>query len=559
MKKCLTKKAREVMGNYDMLNNAETVLVGLSGGADSVALTHFLHKHTTVNTIALHLNHLLRKDESDADAKFVKEFCDFLNIPLIYKEIDVKAYAMENKLGLEEAGRILRYKYLTQTAYEIEIKRIAAIPHVRIAAIPSVRIAAIPNARIAAIPNARIALAHTLNDRVETFLLNSARGSSLSGLISLKPIRTERFITPDNKNLDFNIIRPLIGCTREMVEDYCRRNDLKYITDSTNSSREFTRNRIRLDVIPQMKKVNPAYLDNMEKLILSLERENDFSAKIANDCYDECIIINNENKTTQNIALNYNVLSKNDKAIQYRIINRWLEENKIPSNNRLIMEIANLPKDGKINVIKNGYVQNINNMILFTHDNNSLKNIHNKFNDFKFMLSIGENNTPVGNFNLSIISIKELEIDTTQAFGCRLKNINKNSLIYFFDYDIIIGNVFVRSRCASDKITIKGRNVTKTLKKLFNEHKLNLDEREQTLIISDEEKPLVIIYPNNKTDINSKVTLTENTKKVICITQPILDWDPDFTKQTANEEKRLNNIVTEMENGEYYTLSDLEG
>mgnify|MGYP000253249413 FL=1 len=204
-------------------NEAVNVLVALSGGADSMALLHFFIQHKNklgiVKLSAAHINHMLRDDESERDENFVSEQCRALGIPLYLKKTDVAREAELSGEGLEEAGRRIRYDFF----YEIALKTSSVI-----------------------------ATAHTLSDSIETVLLNQARGCGLKGLYGIPPVRE---VTVDGKVL--KIIRPLIYCTRAEIEDFCRENGIRYVTDSTNSQTDFSRNRIRHIVVPSLKSINP--------------------------------------------------------------------------------------------------------------------------------------------------------------------------------------------------------------------------------------------------------------------------------------------------------------
>ncbi len=204
----MINKVLSAVNQYQMLENGESVVVALSGGADSVSLLHSL-KSLGFSVSAVHVNHNLRGQESDFDEEFCRNLCQKLEIPLTVVSVDVKSYAQQNKLSLEEAARVLRYKALQETAGEL-----------------------------------KIATAHTVNDSFETSLFNLVRGTGVSG-IGIPPVRG-------------NIVRPLINCTRQDVEAYLAQNGLGYVTDSTNLQENCSRNIIRLSVIPQLLRLNPS-------------------------------------------------------------------------------------------------------------------------------------------------------------------------------------------------------------------------------------------------------------------------------------------------------------
>ncbi len=206
-------KMQKALSDFSMLCDGDSVVVALSGGADSVALLYSLNSIKEIYNITLyacHINHLIRGDEAYRDEQFVVSLCKSLGIELFVKRVDVPLLAKEEKLSLELCGRKVRYEFFHELSEKL---------------------------------NAKVATAHTASDNVETVLYNIARGTSLNGLCGIKPVR------------DY-IIRPLILCSRDDVERYCNDNLLEYVTDSTNLSDDYTRNNIRHNAVPTLKSIN---------------------------------------------------------------------------------------------------------------------------------------------------------------------------------------------------------------------------------------------------------------------------------------------------------------
>ncbi len=198
----------------------ETVLVGFSGGPDSVCLLHFLHylaqkKHFEI--IAVHVHHGLRGKEADADARFCKAFCKQAAIPFILKKKAVRALAKKQDLSIEHAARKARY-----SAYSEAARQTGAT---------------------------KLALGHHADDQAETILLNLLRGTQLNGLCGI-PLRR-----PLNKQVE--IIRPLLCITRAEVEMYLKINKLTYVVDQTNQDTAYTRNWIRHELLPLLESKQP--------------------------------------------------------------------------------------------------------------------------------------------------------------------------------------------------------------------------------------------------------------------------------------------------------------
>lgn len=204
----ITKKLKE----HALINNGNSILIGLSGGADSVCLTHALHAmqdEMGLTLFAAHVNHGIRGSEADADEKFAVGFCEKLGIKCFTLHADIPSIARERGLSEETAGRIIRYEFFNDLCDKYNIDAVAT--------------------------------AHNKNDNAETIVMNFMRGSSVNGLSGI----------PFKRG---NIIRPLLDVSREEIEQYCRENDLGYVTDSTNLLYDYTRNKIRHTLIPLIRK-----------------------------------------------------------------------------------------------------------------------------------------------------------------------------------------------------------------------------------------------------------------------------------------------------------------
>lgn len=227
----LITKALSAIEQHAMIPPGSRLLCGVSGGADSVALLRLLVSHKEQLKIkelsVCHINHGLRGDESDRDERFVRDLCEKWGLPLrVYKE-DAAAYSAERGLSVEAGARELRYMLFSRSC---------------------------PREGL-------IATAHTLSDSMETLILNLARGTGLRGLTGIPPVRD-------------NIIRPLIDCTRAEVEEYLAREGVSYVTDSTNLTDDYTRNRVRRHILPELYKINPA-LDAAAARMITLLRQDD--------------------------------------------------------------------------------------------------------------------------------------------------------------------------------------------------------------------------------------------------------------------------------------------
>lgn len=447
----MIEKIRKTIKKYDLFSYGASITVGVSGGADSMALLSVLlslKDEFSLNISAVHVNHGIRGEEAQRDENFVRDFCKKNNVELkIYKR-DIPSEKLKTHESEEECARRLRYECFNDAS-----------------------------------KGSLIATAHTLSDCIETMLFNMARGSSLSGLCSVPAKRA-------------NIIRPLIDCTRADVEDYCRKNDLTFVTDSTNLSNDYTRNYIRHEILPQFSRINNDYISAFSRCLDFIREDNLFLEKLALDAL-------NEAKTDDGLLCG--VLLKNDITIIKRAVHLFLKkEYNISAESRHIELIVN-------NLSKKFTIQ-LNDKYFLSMDNALLKVLKKaKQKDYPEIyecLNIGLNETCAGTFAVSLINIENLrEI---------IKN-DSEVLAIYFDYDRINSSLILRNRKSGDKITLLKRNVTKSLKKLLCEMKIPQEERGRLLIIADDND---VIWAE-KVGINAKYAVDNTTKNVMFIKRVI--------------------------------------
>lgn len=324
----MRRKVLQTIRQYNMVQQGDRVLVGFSGGADSTALLTLLwqlREQLGITVMACHLNHCLRKEESERDEAFVRTFCQQREIPLVVVRADVKAGAAAAGQSVETYARKLRYQVFAQAAENLEALLHGDCPDLPQGSTvtfwegakeedvcsepdnnPQISAEACPtpdssnlktsaeNSRSTAdssnfeisaegvcpepdhrgrsatscsnfeisIGNFKIATAHTLNDNAETLLFYLARGTGLNGLGGIPPVRD-------------NIIRPLIDCSREEIEQFCAEQGLDFVHDSTNDSDDYTRNFIRHRLLPLMQGLNPSFLQGAQHLSQMAREEND--------------------------------------------------------------------------------------------------------------------------------------------------------------------------------------------------------------------------------------------------------------------------------------------
>ncbi len=274
---------RQSIQQYQMLRQGQCVLCALSGGADSIALLRALlavAQQMQWRIQACHINHMLRGEEAMRDEMFVRTQCDELGVPLTVKKQDVKAYALEHKMGTEEAARQVRYALLQECAADIAADKIA--------------------------------LAHTLDDNLETMLFHLVRGAGAQGLSGIPPVRD-------------NLVRPLIGVTRVQVEAFLAVLAQPYVNDSTNVSTQYTRNQIRHEIIPILQKINPRCAQAAGRTAQLLRQDNAYLAMQTEMFWQQHHTID-----AQGVHLSCKAIQTAPEALRGRLLRQALQASNIP-------------------------------------------------------------------------------------------------------------------------------------------------------------------------------------------------------------------------------------
>ncbi|MBO5852437.1 MAG: tRNA lysidine(34) synthetase TilS [Clostridia bacterium] len=235
----MLNKVIKTIDRYEMLKYADMVTVALSGGADSVCLLYILNELADrygVKISAIHINHMLRGEESNRDEAFVRELCKRENIPLTVKRIDITSLAEQTGESIELAARKARYNAFSQ------------------------------------IDTGVVATAHSADDNLETVIYNITRGSGLTGVCGIPPKRDI-------------YIRPLIACSRYEIEDYLRTKGATFVTDSSNLTDDYTRNFIRHNIVPMLKSINPSAEQTVTSMCSSLREDEEFLKTSAKRVY----------------------------------------------------------------------------------------------------------------------------------------------------------------------------------------------------------------------------------------------------------------------------------
>ncbi len=265
-------KVVETIRKHNLIEMNDKILVAVSGGPDSMALLHILQK-AGYNICVAHLNHGLREN-ANLEEEYVKKYCEEKNIPFFSKKVHLKECL--DGMGIEEAGRKARYDFFDEISKKENCTKIAT--------------------------------AHNSNDNAETVLMNIMRGTGLKGLVGIKVKQGK-------------IIRPLIEVSRKEIEDYCKKNQINPKHDESNDELFYTRNKIRLQLIPYIEEnINSNILSNINRMSQIISEEENFLERETENAFEECFIESDEKL----LVCNLKIFNKLDIVIRRRLILKFI-------------------------------------------------------------------------------------------------------------------------------------------------------------------------------------------------------------------------------------------
>lgn len=271
----LKDKVLKTIKKYNLIKSGDKIVIGVSGGPDSICLLHILNslkEELKIEIFVAHVNHMIRA-VADTETEYVQDFCKRINVPCFIKKVNVLEIAKQNRKGTEEVGRDERYAFFNEVLEQTHSNKIAT--------------------------------AHNSNDRAETVILNIIRGSGVAGLKGIEANRQNKYI------------RPLIEIPRYDIEKYCKENNLDPKYDETNKESIYNRNKIRNELIPYIEKeFNQNIIQTINRLSELATEENDYLEKLTKNTYNE-IKISDEEET---ITLNLKKFNNLELVIKRRII-----------------------------------------------------------------------------------------------------------------------------------------------------------------------------------------------------------------------------------------------
>ena len=460
----MLKKVRDYMREHEMTAPGDAVIVALSGGADSVCLLTVLKQLATPEFLlrAVHVHHGIRGAEADRDEAFAQKLCESLSVPLCVAYCHVPAYAAEHGLSEEEAGRILRYQVLEKEAGKWEQELPAG-------------------------SRVKIALAHHRDDNAETILHHLLRGSGLTGLAGIRPVQGRR-------------IRPLLCVGREEIRAYLEAGHISWCVDSTNQSPDYTRNRIRSQVLPLLK---TAVNEQAEEHILQagqiIGQADAYLRQQAEEIWQEAVCGREEDLA----AIPLTAFARQPEILKTYLIRHMLDQlhpgwKDIGSRHfTAIAELAGKPVGSRLDLpgglmARTGY--------------ETLEIVRKAEREVSVKTESGADGEIHGRQTVP-------ELHMTVFSRQKDQEIPKNQYTKWFDYDKIKGTLSVRTRRTGDYLILPSGG-SKTIARYMIDEKIPKEKREQILLLAEGSHVLWVVGFR----ISEYYKIEEHTENILQVT-----------------------------------------
>jgi len=464
--KYVYEQVTQLIHQHHMVNPGDRVLVGVSGGVDSVVLLHVLNglrKKLGIDLHIAHLNHQFRGEEAERDADFVRHLAQEFHIPCTVESYDVPAVIHEQKLSPQDAARQVRYRFFTVVANDTKSDKIAT--------------------------------AHHADDQAETVIMGLIRGVGLHGLGGIQPV------------LHGQIIRPLLSTSRADIEAFAKAEQVDYVTDSSNTSRKYLRNAIRLDLLPLLReRFTPAIVTRLTRYAQIFQEDAFFIDKIAARQYTQiCQTIG------EGVRIDIDLFAHQDTTIQRALIYKAFESLTSSRHEletlhvRAVIELFTRKTAGKqLSLPKKivasrsyvwGYLQR-------KSEQAPSRRVPSPITVFVPGKTI---------FGDAMIETEMLTMEAAGAYIHQDRN-TPGLAVEFFDYDAISGPITARFRRPGDHIRPLGMQGKKRVKKFFIDRKVPRNKRHIIPLLADMQGIFWIVGYG----IDERVKLSPYTTTVLC-------------------------------------------
>lgn len=453
------KRIMEYCEKLQMLAKGDGIILGLSGGADSVCLLLFLHamqQKYQLSIKAVHVHHHIRGEDANQDALFCEKLCKQLDIPFVKIDVDVPAMAKKNGLTEEEAGRCARYD-----AFQTELSRMGY---------------------------QKIAVAHHKQDLAETMIFHMTRGTGLNGMVAMRPVTG-------------NIIRPLLSITRQEIESILSRHGVEYRQDVTNEDTAYSRNYIRKEIIPALEQVNTKAVEHFATLSEQLAMSRDFIANCTQMAYNDCV-----QRDADEYCILLNQFQNLHVCLQQEIIKKVIADvvgtMKDITNVHItdVLDLVNSQNGKRIMLPYGLEVMKAYDKLSFHLDCESLPC------DWKAELLPGTK-------ELSLPDGSWLQCEITELVSFQSATQWKKEYTKYFDCDKITNTLIVRSPEPEDYLVLDDKGHQKPLNRYFIDAKIPAHKRTSMLVLADGH--LVLWVLGYRTSEHARIT--DKTKGILKI------------------------------------------
>jgi tRNA(Ile)-lysidine synthase len=453
----LLHRVKGTIDRYHLLNQGDRLIVGVSGGVDSMVLLHLLNtarQTFNLSLIVAHVNHGLRPEESEKEIDFLQRECQRLRLPFECGTFNAKEFQRAGKLSLQEAARRLRFHFFEQMLQKHDAQKIA--------------------------------LGHHADDQIETLLLRLMRGAGLQGLKGILPIREGK------------VIRPLLEVWRHEIEAFAIKNHISSLIDSSNLKEDYLRNRVRLSLIPFLEK---EYQPNLKKILLRtsaiLREENDYLEKEAERVYQKMVQGDGES-----LAFQYPEYRSLHPAIQWRVIQKMLrsiygEEREDLEVSQMFKKLKQPPPSFLFEFPLGVYMEKRYEMVSL--GKKSVEPIP----PFEVEL-VSPGRTLIGEIGREVVT-EEIDVEARSGVP------GASPETAFLDYHVLQFPLRIRNFRPGDRFQPLGVKGSQKLKKFFIDHKIPRFERPKIpLLLSGETVAWVVGYR-----IGDRFKVTDTTRKVL--------------------------------------------
>ncbi len=452
----------QTIKKHNMIEEGDKILAAVSGGADSICMLHVLNSLKSILGFSLgcvHVNHGLRGNDADMDELFVKDFCKKFDIPFFSKKFDVELISNEKKLSLEEAGRYVRYSFFEEVKAKNKFTKIAT--------------------------------AHNKDDNAETVLMRILRGTGLDGLSGIPYVRSD------------GVIRPILDIKREEVEEYLNEQRLDFRTDSTNFENEYTRNKVRNQLIPYIEKeFNLKFKDSLIRLSENAQQDGRFLNEYAERVYKR---LGSPLPASTPNALHIESLKMLSEGIAKRVIRFAANKsvNGVSLEKKHMEDIFGLlsKQTGASLNLPNGLTLEINYGWLTFKGPLDAK-VVTENDGFFTEISLGES-VFLDSINKSI----SIRLEDPKTYKCKINEI-------WADFDKIGSEpLFLRSRRDGDKMVYFADGRSKKIKSIFIDQKIPKSDREKIPLLATGSEIIAIVGSRT----SEKYKVTKETERALVI------------------------------------------